>query len=287
VQFCRTLIISGMSLLLAACVSPKMSQEVQMGKTLFVAGDYKRSFHYLLPAAVCGNIQAQYAVGYMYYYGYGAPQDSESGLFWMNKAATSRYLPAIKALGLIAQGPPSYGPCRGAACYLYKGESGPIVSPQAAKTIQVPHLKRTYTSYLKDLRPPSAAPVQTIKVVPKDAPPPIVSKPVAAHTASNPATSSSYHALVKPMAADTASTNYALQLFGAYDVASVRDVQEDLELKHTRIWHTQNKGKDWYVLTFGDYSTVAQAKKDKGHLMAELEDIEPWVRKLEGLHRVG
>lgn len=89
------------SLCLQSCASHRMSQELQQGKKSFDAGDYKQSFHTLLPAASNGDPEAQYAVGYMYYYGYGVPQDSESGLFWMHKAADQRYEPAMKALSLI------------------------------------------------------------------------------------------------------------------------------------------------------------------------------------------
>ena len=67
----------------------------------FAEGDYKRAFHQLLPLACNGNPCAQYAVGYLYYYGYGVPEDSESGIFWMQKAASQGYVPAIKALSEI------------------------------------------------------------------------------------------------------------------------------------------------------------------------------------------
>jgi TPR repeat protein len=95
-------IILGM--LLSACVSTRVTQEVERGKINFEAGNYKQSFHELLPLASEGSVHAQYAVGYMYYYGYGVAQDSESGLFWMRKAAAANYVPAIKALKMINGG---------------------------------------------------------------------------------------------------------------------------------------------------------------------------------------
>jgi TPR repeat protein len=89
------------SIFLQACASPKMGEEYEAGKMKFNAGNYRDSFHDLLPVAVCGNMQAQYAVGYMYYYGIGTAQDSESGLFWMKRSADQHYPPAANALGLI------------------------------------------------------------------------------------------------------------------------------------------------------------------------------------------
>lgn len=89
-------------LLLVSCVtSPKMSQELEQGKMNFIAGNYKQAFHELLPIAAKGSAQAEYAVGYMYYYGYGVSQDNDSGIFWMQKAAAQNFEPAVKALEMI------------------------------------------------------------------------------------------------------------------------------------------------------------------------------------------
>lgn len=102
-KFFRTVFYLICSILLASCAatSPKMSQELEQGKVNFIAGNYKAAFHELLPVAGKGNAQAEYAVGYMYYYGYGVSQDSESGIFWMQKAANQNFEPAIKALDVI------------------------------------------------------------------------------------------------------------------------------------------------------------------------------------------
>lgn len=87
--------------LLQACASPHMSQEFQLGKIRFEDGNYKQAFHDLLPLAASGNCEAQYAVGYMYYYGLGVPKDCESGVFWMKKSADQHYEPAQKALQML------------------------------------------------------------------------------------------------------------------------------------------------------------------------------------------
>jgi TPR repeat protein len=89
--------------LLQACASDFQSRQVQEGKDSFNRGDFKDSFKELLPVAARGNAHAQYAVGYMYYYGYGPAQDSESGIFWMQKSADQNYTPAIQALKIINQ----------------------------------------------------------------------------------------------------------------------------------------------------------------------------------------
>ena len=74
---------------------------MQYGKRLFEKGEYKRALHEILPLAVDGNPEAQYAIGYMYYYGYGVGQDTETGDFWISRAAKARYEPAMRALSEI------------------------------------------------------------------------------------------------------------------------------------------------------------------------------------------
>lgn len=90
-----------LSFFLQSCSSVRQSQELQLGKNDFGSGDYKKSFHELLPLAAEGNPEAEYAVGYMYYYGLGVTQDAESGSFWMKKSAAHKYEPAVKALEMI------------------------------------------------------------------------------------------------------------------------------------------------------------------------------------------
>ena len=100
-QIRKMVMLVWLGVLLQGCVSPKMSEEMEGGKAKLVAGNYQQSFHELLPVAVYGRKEAQYAVGYQYYYGLGVPVDPESGIFWMQKAADQQYQPAIDALKMI------------------------------------------------------------------------------------------------------------------------------------------------------------------------------------------
>jgi TPR repeat protein len=83
--------------------SPATTSQLEQGKRLFQDGFYKRAMEQLLPIAAEGNMEAQYAVGYMYYYGFGAAQDTESGNFWIRRSADQNFGPAIKALAIMQQ----------------------------------------------------------------------------------------------------------------------------------------------------------------------------------------
>lgn len=98
-------------ILLQACVThaprvtaptyPRMMDDVQRGKESFDAGDFKTAFHQLLPVAIEGNPDAEYAVGYMYYYGFGVARDADAGEIWMQRAASQGNEPAQKALAMV------------------------------------------------------------------------------------------------------------------------------------------------------------------------------------------
>lgn len=79
----------------------RMYSEVQQGKHYFETGYYKRALHQLIGPACEGHPEAQYAIGYLFYYGYGTTQDTFMGTFWIARAANQGFIPAIKALSYI------------------------------------------------------------------------------------------------------------------------------------------------------------------------------------------
>src|SRR5579872_2094784 len=233
--------------MLVACATStsKQSFNYQQGKSSFEAGDYKEAFHQLLPIAAQGKPDAQYAVGYMYYYGYGVSEDSESGIFWMTKSAEQNYPPAIKALQLIHQRPPeaeSFVPVESR-----RGEQRQSVLLQKIR-------EQHESSYV-------VTPKKMSYVEPEKKPPePIVEEK------------------------QELKREYALQLYGSYHLDSVKDLQSQLRLKNTgHIYQTTHEGKDWYVLTFGNFVTAHEASATQKNLPDELKKMHPWVRYVNEL----
>jgi len=68
------------------------------GKASFLAKNYKVAYQQLLPLAQQGNADAQYAVGYMLYYGKGVDRNEAKARDWMNKAAAQGQPAAKKAV---------------------------------------------------------------------------------------------------------------------------------------------------------------------------------------------
>lgn len=113
----KVILTSSLTLMLGSCASthshrpapiapPKAPSiwtmsEIQQGKRYFQEGYYKHAMQRLLPLATKGNPESQYAVGYMYYYGYGVAQDTDIGYFWIAQSAHYGCQRAINALRLI------------------------------------------------------------------------------------------------------------------------------------------------------------------------------------------
>lgn len=86
--------------LLSACQNVNLSE----GISSFRAQDYRRAFIRLKPEALKGQPDAQYAIGYMYYYGQGVVEDRRKAWFWINKAASVRQPDALAAIQILNQG---------------------------------------------------------------------------------------------------------------------------------------------------------------------------------------
>jgi len=89
--------------LLISCVN-KIDNLAQ-AKIYYNQHDYPLAFDILLKATANGNRnpEAQYALGYMYYYGLGIAKDQDIGRLWICKAAAQHYLPAMRACDVITQ----------------------------------------------------------------------------------------------------------------------------------------------------------------------------------------
>lgn len=85
IKLFRCLLISCLISLLASCITRSIN--LHEGITSFRLEEYRNAFVRLLPEARKGQPDAQYAVGYMYYYGKGVIEDRKKAWFWINSAA--------------------------------------------------------------------------------------------------------------------------------------------------------------------------------------------------------
>jgi len=290
VSFYRILITFFICFLVQACtcMTPYTTQELYQGKITFNRGEFQEAFCQLLPIAVNGNCEAQYAVGYMYYYGYGVPRDCTSGIFWMKKAAMQRYAPAMRALVLI-QSPQSN--CLDAVPGVHHGcgeitcdsnsSSGNHVCTHACPSQPVfsgeksCHQDLVLQSIQRErVKAPTVKPSTRRQFI-----------PITEET--HPKKINSTQKLASSLKTSL-NNHYSLQLFGAYHLADVKQLQKKLHATNsTHIYLSKNNGRDWYVLTYGKFATATDAKAAKLLILPEFSKLGPWIKNTDGLESVG
>jgi len=99
------LLVISLSFLLAACASKPTadSDALLSAKDELMSENYSVAAKELLPLAERGNPDAQYALGYLYYYGKGVPQNEGLAKEWIRQAAEQDYVPAQRALQLLTK----------------------------------------------------------------------------------------------------------------------------------------------------------------------------------------
>lgn len=93
-------IFIGITMLLNACIGSRMN--FSEGVKSFQVQDYRQAFIRLMPEAKAGNPDAQYAVGYMYYYAQGVTEDRTKASYWIHCAAKAGQADAIQAVQILS-----------------------------------------------------------------------------------------------------------------------------------------------------------------------------------------
>jgi TPR repeat protein len=88
-----------LSSILLGCVTSDLN--VQEGIRSFQVQDYRQAFIRLKPEAEKGRPEAQYAIGYMYYYGQGVVEDRKKAWDWITRAANAGQPNAQEALKIL------------------------------------------------------------------------------------------------------------------------------------------------------------------------------------------
>lgn len=85
--------------LLSGCLGSR--QNLAEGIQSFQVQNYRLAFIRLLPEAEKGNPEAQYAIGYMYYYGQGVVEDRKRAWHWIQCAANAGQVDAMAAVKIL------------------------------------------------------------------------------------------------------------------------------------------------------------------------------------------
>jgi septal ring-binding cell division protein DamX len=216
----------------------------------------------------------------MYYYGYGVTQDTESGIFWMNRAASAHYAPAIKALAAIRENnieqarKRRYAPNESAPPRINTTHAENTVTGKKIESDEVIEALNTLPAPQPGHVTVMTQPDQTDQTALAKTEPPALKK-------------MNNEPVIKPVAGFN-SKKYTLQLLGSYYLSSVKARQAQLNLgTPTYIGQTKHNGRDWYILSVGQYPALGNAELAKLDLPQKIKDFKPWIRKCDELRWVG
>lgn len=81
-------------------------------------------------------------------------------------------------------------------------------------------------------------------------------------------------------------THYGLQLAASVDKNKIIDIMRNSKIEQASVFYKTNyKGKPWFVLVYGNYTSYANAQKAMANLPNELSNFKPWVHKYEDIQR--
>lgn len=243
---------------------------------------YNCSLSAIESAAERGDPDAQYALGYMYFYGIGTVRDTRAAQLWIRRAAAQGQPLAVRATNMIGRKGSGYSSTGtqssniGSSTHASMGSEdgaaagGPV--PQYKSTNIEEANKKTpskpLTDYLPAYKQRHATPAHdTLKKK---------SSETDSTPAQNPTTSPLSRAETELMAAKGA---YTLQLMASVDLQGIRDFvkQQGIE-KKAKYFHAQYRGNTWYVLLYGNYGSLSQAHAALNNLPHAVRALHPWVK---------
>lgn len=103
IKCCSVLMTVG--LLLSGCMTPEQrnEQSYAVAKQNFAEQNFRTAFLRVQRPAKAGNADAQYALGYMYYYGKGTVINRPYAVYWFQQAAAQGQKDAQRALKMVPQ----------------------------------------------------------------------------------------------------------------------------------------------------------------------------------------
>ena len=257
--------------ILAGCASHSATQDThQANANAGCVGNvylekYGCSIDRIQQAAEKGDPDAQYALGYMYFYGIGTIKDEQTAKLWIQRAA--------------AQGQPL---AQKAAAMMSSGAHTAAVN-QPATLVTQNHINDSMTPKDRSATDPRLA---------------AQAKPNAVPNVAVASSSSSLPAQVQPEAVVNTSSmssdesallaasqaHYTLQLLAGRDLTAIKLFVRDHHLgAQARVYQSTYQNAPWYVVVYGDYNTPLQARQRILQLSQSLQAMHPWVKSYQAV----
>lgn len=275
--------------------------DVQPGQAYFASScssnpylmKYHCSIERIQQEAERGSADAQYALGYMYYYGISTVRDEETAELWIRRSALQGQPLAKRALSLI-QSNASFNDLHQEAVHPHQPQ--PDVSKMNSQVPSEP-ITQHLPAY-QDAQTQTKQPVlDSLKNHPENTADNAghnnisVNKSSAVkHVVTDPRLSND----AKPIAAVSLhqqstheKSKYTIQLMASNDRQTLITFihRHRLAVSKTHIYRTLRHGKPWYMLIYGSYSTETSALLSLRELSLSIKRNHPWVKSMATIKR--
>lgn len=212
--------------------------------------------------AQSGDPDAQYALGYMYYYGIGTVRDQDAASLWIKRAAAQGQTLALRATHIL-----NHDKYEGMAAAYQTAQDGGTGEAYRAKALKVHTAKQLNaakpTAHVRDHLPNLGKNTQPSTSSTSDA-----KNHLPAHLRS------SQHAPMPVMAKP-----YTVQLVASAHLDTLKSLVAHYHLGASASYQTtQRGGQTWYQLTYGQYATPSAARQAIQKLPQPVQALHPWVR---------
>ena len=273
---------------------------------------YGCSIERIQAAAEAGNPDAQYALGYMYYYGIDTVKDKDTAELWIQRSANQGQPLAKKAWSLINTGE-SFDDLHQAAAKKISANTYTVVPQESADVDQL-NVKNKAGSVHNEL--PAYGKVQNNSAMTTGKREDLLhdrrlaenAKPVtgsvkndakSAMVANNDSFDSGDNNRVKTARNDNIEKSdksnvmiaknekgYTLQLLASAKSSDIKNyiVAHRLGSK-AESFKTEYEGKSWYMLTYGHYNTEHEARLALRELPSDLQRHQPWVKSMATIEK--
>lgn len=250
---------------------------------------YHCSIERIQQAAENGSADAQYALGYMYYYGISTVRDPQTAELWIQRAAAQGQPLARQALALMhsdAQFNDLHQAAQGAVSgSLGNGDSSHQKAADVARMNAQVH-DQPVTQHLPNYRENQSQTTHSTKNANESQSEEEAKPPLAKHTIRDPRLLSA----AKPISAESLNevskgalhSRYTIQLMSSAKKSALTNF---IRMHHlagrTHTYRTKLHGKPWYMLTYGAYPSEGKAIMALHELSASMKRNHPWVKSVK------
>lgn len=287
-------------ILTPGCAAPEKRQEpatqpaadpLAAARAAYLARDYQRALSLLRPLAEQNIPEAQYALGYMYYFGQGMPRNREAADYWVERAAARGYAKAEIALRQLgARRAPQPGSAETAP-----GEDTTAAKDDVQERTTVNHAPPTEPTPPTEPVPPAA----TSPAARQDAAP--AAKPGPKEPTVKPAVIPAAAAKVpgpapRQQAGDEVHgddwlrsrdpSHFTIQLVASARKKAILDYikQNDIRDK-AAYFQDQGHEQPWYCIVYDDFPDFQKAQQALTGLHKKLHGASPWIRRFSSIQK--